>query len=99
MNKKQKRRIIALIILVAILSVMLLSIAYILEHSGHECTGSKCPICAAIEQCCDNLKILDTAITACILVFLFMRVVKSEQCVSLVYFNNSLISQKVRMNN
>ncbi|MGN0350630.1 MAG: hypothetical protein ACI4ES_03180 [Roseburia sp.] len=56
MQNKGKNRIIAIIMIVAVVSVMLFSTVYLEKHTNHECTGEDCPICAMMVQCSNNLK-------------------------------------------
>lgn len=46
----ERRKQIAVITSIVMLSVMLFAAFYIISETGHECTDEACPICAHIEQ-------------------------------------------------
>lgn len=100
MQHSKVNRIAVLVALGATLFVMLFSTIFISEHVDHNCTGSECPICMVMEQCSENLKLIGTAIIA-IAVGLFlicaMQRALSENGSHIIC--DSLISQKIRMNN
>ena len=99
-QNKKNIRIIALLAAFAVLFVMLFSKAYISHHIHHECTGDECPICIVMAQCANNLKNIGTiAIFIAISLFLCSINQESRRCVNTAGFFDSLISQKVRMNN
>lgn len=99
MQSKKNRRITAWIAMFAVLFVMLFSMIYISQHIGHECSGSDCPVCAVMGQCSNNIKSIGTSIVITVTgFFLYLSVQKRIQHTYTVFFNCSLISQKVRMN-
>ena len=92
-------RISAWIAMAAILFVMLFSVIYISQHMDHECTGGECPVCAIMEQCGKNVNNIGTIIAALVTsFFLCLSIQKSMQYVIFAYCEDSLISQKVRLN-
>lgn len=97
---KVKNRIIAIVTMVAVISVMLFSAVYLEEHANHDCTGGDCPICAMMSQCSNHLKQITEVIVAAVSVTFFAVTyeVMQKYAVNLVSFR-SLISQKVRMDN
>ena len=54
-NKK-----IALMLAVATMSLIVLSVVYVVKEANHDCTGENCPICVQIEQCLNNFRTLGT---------------------------------------
>ena len=99
MQNKKAKRITAWVVMVATVLVILFSTYYLVEHSYHNCTGNECPICMVMEQCSNNLKTMSTDfVFACTSLFILTSLLK-EVHYELNIFNNSLISQKVRMNN
>ena len=86
---------------VMMLVIVLLSSSYISLEAGHNCNGEQCPICACVRICENILKQAGNGITAAVVIFAFLRILL---CVSaFVLFStlvkNTLISEKVRMNN
>ncbi len=59
----KKKRIISLLIAVALLFVMLYSALYIAAESNHICIGENCPVCYQINACENALKFL--SLTVC----------------------------------
>lgn len=51
---------IALILSVATMSLIVLSVGYVIKEANHDCTGEDCPICVQIEQCLNNFRTLGT---------------------------------------
>ena len=60
----KKKRIISLIVAVAIFFVMLYSALYIAAEANHDCVGENCPICYQISVCENTLKNLSLAVCA-----------------------------------
>ena len=60
----KKKRIISLIIAVAVFFVMLYSALYIAAEANHDCVGENCPICYQISVCENTLKNLSLAVCA-----------------------------------
>ena len=50
-DKKKMCRYIAGVTAAVLLTVMLLSAAFISAHIHHDCTGDHCPVCAMMHQC------------------------------------------------
>jgi len=98
-NYKTKK-IIALVTVVFIGLVLILSAFYLAEHVDHKCDVHDCPICEAMAQCSNNIKTIGTALAVVavgIVYFAFLICV--EQYNINIFFCNSLISKKVRMDN
>lgn len=95
-----KKRLIALVVLAAVLAITMFSSCYVIEEADHDCTGAACLICAMIEQCEDNLRQIGTgqittiAVAAAICCF-FSAVYPSVSTVSI----ETLVTRKVRLNN
>lgn len=96
---KSYNKIIAFLVVMLIVLVMLFSCVYVVEHVDHECTGEDCPVCALICQYLDNIKQIICIAVASIC---FFALSITGLCIKENYINrafvNSLISQKVRMN-
>ena len=60
----KKKRIISLIVAVAVIFVMLYSVLYIAAEANHDCVGENCPICYQISVCENTLKNLSLAVCA-----------------------------------
>ena len=60
----KKKRIISLVVAVAVFFVMLYSALYIAAESNHDCVGENCPICYQISVCENTLKNLSLAVCA-----------------------------------
>ena len=60
----KKKRIISLIVAVAVFFVMLYSALYIAAEANHDCVGENCPICYQISVCENTLKNLSLAVCA-----------------------------------
>jgi len=58
----KKRRITATAMCLGLLLVMFVSTIYIIQESGHNCTGEKCPICHEIQICQQILSTVGTAV-------------------------------------
>lgn len=100
MQRTVFRRAIALISVIATVLVLLFSTVYIEEHYHHDCSGSDCPICIVLEQCDYNVRTIGAAVfVACSAIVLFSLTHTAEFDVVGQFVCNSLISQKVRLNN
>ena len=60
----KKKRIISLIVAVAVFFVMLYSALYIAAEANHDCVGENCPVCYQISVCENTLKNLSLAVCA-----------------------------------
>ena len=99
-KQTNKKRLIALVVLAALLVITLFSSCYVIKEADHDCTGAACPICAMIEQCEDNLRqigngqITIIAVMAAICCF-FCAFYLAVSTVSI----ETLVTGKVRLNN
>ena len=94
-----KKRISAFILAGLLLSVILLSSAFIAIHSDHECEDEDCPICDCIRQCESNLRTAgsDILIQAAGSVFFVLFFIS----ISLIFVSFPLktpVTRKVRLN-
>lgn len=69
-----QKRALAGIIAVAVLIVMLFSIAYIVHEADHDCIGDGCSICNQIGVCISALKTLSYGVIAAALAAAFKPV-------------------------
>lgn len=60
----KKKRIISVVVAVAVFFVMLYSALYIAAEANHDCVGENCPICYQISVCENTLKNLSLAVCA-----------------------------------
>ena len=60
----KKKRIISVVVAVAVFFVMLYSALYIAAEANHDCVGENCPICYQISVCENTLKNLSFAVCA-----------------------------------
>ena len=60
----KKKRIVSLVVAVAVIFVMLYSALYIAAEANHDCVGENCPICYQISVCENTLKNLSLAVCA-----------------------------------
>ena len=63
-----KRRVIALILALAVVLSVTASLVFIIHEAHHDCVGEDCRICSAIAVCCNVVKTLAAALI--LLVFL-----------------------------
>lgn len=94
-----KNRLIAIVVLAAILAVMLFSSCYIIKEADHDCSGTSCPVCAVIQQCENNLGQIGMGQIAIIAVaaafcFLYQAIASIHAVVSA----ETPITRKVRLN-
>lgn len=99
-KNRRFNRMIALVVMVATVLVILFSTVFLVKHAHHHCCGEDCPVCAVMLQCSNNLRSIGTAIFfVAIGVYLFTSLLKKVYLGEDINLGNSLISQKVRMNN
>ena len=95
-----KKRLIALVVLAAVLVITLFSSCYVIKEADHDCTGAACPVCAMIEQCENNLRQIgigqSTVLAVVAAVFCFFSAF--YLAVSTVSVE-TLVTRKVRLNN
>lgn len=51
---------IALMLTIGTMSLIILSVGYVVKEANHDCTGEDCPVCVQIEQCLNNFRTLGT---------------------------------------
>lgn len=95
-----KKRLIALAVLAAVLVITLFSSCYVIKEADHDCSGAACPICAMIEQCEDNLRQIGTGQIAMIAVVAAISFFFDAICFAVPEASTeTLITRKVRLNN
>ena len=100
MQKNFFKSIAALVAIIATVLVMTFSATFLVQHHSHQCTGNECPICHVMEQCSNNLKTIGTAVIAVAAIVAIRETVKQLTTNSVGEFScNSLVSQKVRLDN
>ena len=93
------RRIAAGIIGLMMLVIVLFSAFYIAAEANHDCTGEDCLICSCIQQCENTLRGIGggtSGQSSAIIPFLFVSL---AALFTIAAAPNTLISQKIRLNN
>jgi len=95
------KKILILVLCLALLCVPLFSFFYIVGHINHECTGSDCPICAQIETSIHNIKDSKTFYIAalCILIVVVTTAFICPAGDVIYHSSITLISLKVELLN
>ena len=80
---------------------LLLSVLFLVKEANHNCTGADCPICAAMQQCEDSIRLLGTGQSASAVSirpdFTFIQI---PWVAYLLFLSAStLVSKQIRMNN
>ncbi len=96
----KNRRTAAVILCFLFIAALMLSMAYIVKDSRHECIGGDCPVCAQLELVQKTIDQLGTAL----ILLLFIGTALFTLCISSYYFYtetipNTPVRQNVRMNN
>lgn len=98
MNSR-KMRLLSGIACTMLVTVMLVSLFYIVKEEDHQCTGEDCPVCVCIHQAEQTLRNLGTGLAAAVCVPLTVTggipVVSGYRP---AVRGSSLVAQKVRMN-
>ena len=97
-NKRQRTA--ALISCAAIMFVMLFSVLFIIGEVDHDCIGQDCPICAYIheaEQILNQLGNGAVSVAAVIIVPMLLLCLCIAVLIEAIS-NNTLVNQKVRLN-
>ena len=94
----KKKRIISLIVAVAVFFVMLYSALYIAAEANHDCVGENCPICYQISVCENTLKNLSLAVCAVAFAAAFIYTLcRSISSCAAVIPSYTLVSLKVKL--
>ena len=101
MNKTNNfKKFIAIFTLITMISVLFMSTKIIVHNSNHHCNDSQnCPICQMIEMAESSIRTISSGIivSVCAIVLVFYKVLTNVFKKAFV-LNNSLITQKVRLN-
>lgn len=89
------------IILILILSTLVMLSTYCIAFEyGHECDHDECPICHLVTQCEQTLHQLKTAYASALYVNIsVLFVIVQIYYFATIVLSNSLVSNKVRLNN
>lgn len=89
------------IILILILSILVMLSTYCIAFEyGHECSHDECPICHLVTQCEQTLHQLKTAYVSALYVNIsLLFVIVQIYYFATIVLSNSLVSNKVRLNN
>ncbi len=94
----KKKRVISLIVAVAVFFVMLYSALYIAAEANHDCVGENCPICYQISVCQNALKNLSLAVSAAAFAAAFTYTLCRSISVCTDYAQSfTLVSLKVKL--
>lgn len=96
----RKKRMVSFFICAVMVCTALFSILFIEKELNHDCTGADCPICTSIHQAEQTLKQIGSGIVE--LSGVLPVVIPFLMLISLTVFDilsESLVSQKVRLNN
>ena len=94
----KKKRIISVVVAVAVFFVMLYSALYIAAEANHDCVGENCPICYQISVCENTLKNLSLAVCAVTFAVAFTYTLCRSISVCTDYAQSyTLISLKVKL--
>ena len=97
---KQMNRGLAGAVMIAVVFVLLFSVMFLSGHVHHHCEDEDCPICMVMAQCSDNIKTLSAAIAfICCGLLLIAPILNIRAVSGSDSVTNSLVFQKVRMNN
>ena len=99
-NHTNNQKFIAVMMSAVIVFVLLFSSLYILKEADHHCTGNDCAVCACIQQCENNIRLLSCGTAAKPLYNLFTIFIIF--ILSFSTFNLSKttpVTQKVRLDN
>ena len=99
-EQTNKKRLIALVVLAAVLVITLFSSCYVIKEADHDCSGAACPICAMIEQCEDNLRQIGTGQITIIAVIAAICFFSHAICFAFSAISTETpVTRKVRLNN
>lgn len=94
----KKKRIVSLVVAVAVFFVMLYSALYIAAEANHDCVGENCPICYQISVCQNALKNLSLAVSAAAFAAAFTYTLcRSISSCAVVIPSYTLVSLKVKL--
>ena len=98
----RKKQAVALITAVMLLAVLILSLAFVVSHGEHDCTGEGCPICAEIEATLAVVRLAADGIivgTAGLVLYRYLSDKNVSSYHSRFSCPVSLIRLKIRLNN
>ena len=83
----------------AMLLVIVLAGIFIVMEADHDCEGEDCPVCQCLENCQATLRQLGSAaVTASVPLFSFFLLITTGFHILKVFFNETPVSTKVRLN-
>ena len=98
MNSR-KMRLLSGIVCTVLVTVMLVSLFYIVKEEDHQCMGEDCPVCACIHQAEQTLRNLGTGLAVAVCVpFTVTGGIPVVSGYRPTVRCSSLVAQKVRMN-
>lgn len=96
----KNKKVLALILSLAIVFVLLFSVFYIAKEAHHTCVGDNCPICQEIEVCLQALNNIGSALIIILSVLVISHcLVNSVTAISNENVLNTLVNLKVKLTN
>ncbi|MFA9377342.1 MAG: hypothetical protein ACERKZ_11390 [Lachnotalea sp.] len=101
MNRKiMRKKYLAVFMCMCVVALISLSYLFIVTHAEHNCTGKDCPICAQIQVAQHFIEQIKTAIiTVAVFISAIILSYYNKKVVCIFEESNTLIKQKVRLNN
>ncbi len=97
-RNEKRNRLFAAAVAVALLFSIILSETFIATHFVHECTGSGCPVCQELHMAAAFLQQISAAsVLSAVCFFYIISIFSGIHGYSYLFRKNTLISQKVRM--
>ncbi len=100
MSMQKHRRLFAACILILYISISVFCFSFIIKEADHNCSGAGCEVCSMIAQAENTLRTLGTGLLLCSFVFLSVcNIFENEKLCSKCLLVQTLVSQKIRLNN
>ena len=97
---KNIRGIIAAFMCAALLAGVLFATFFIADEYHHDCTGEECPICQTIAECEAFVNQISSGLIIVVAALLAVLAVSDiKVMLGNIFFSNTLVTQKVRLNN
>ena len=100
LSEKKLNRLLTGTMALMVLVVMLFSAYFVVTHADHDCCGEDCPVCACLQQCEKLIHGTDGSIHLSVAGVLPVILLMGSALISYcVFFSDTPVSTKVRMNN
>ena len=96
---RNRKRVRALVLFIALSLIISVSFAYIALEAHHDCCGEDCPICRTIAVNIQVIRVLGLAllIAAAVLILRRGQTARSRYTRHISFFSGTLVSWKVRL--